>query len=87
MKYCTTSLTVLLIVIFFAARAPLSAEGQKRPSSGFLMTTKKPISEIVVVYTYPHDPESFTEGLVYHQGYLYESTGLNGKSSSGRTQQ
>lgn len=34
-----------------------------------------------VVNTYPHDPEAFTQGLEYHNGFLYESTGLNGKSS------
>lgn len=34
-----------------------------------------------VVNTYPHDPEAFTQGLVYHEGYLYESTGLYGQSS------
>ncbi len=34
-----------------------------------------------VVNIYPHDPEAFTQGLVYHQGYLYESTGLYGRSS------
>ena len=34
-----------------------------------------------VVNTWPHDPQAFTQGLVYYQGYLYESTGLNGASS------
>jgi len=34
-----------------------------------------------VVHTYPHDPEAFTQGLIYLAGFLYESTGLNGKSS------
>src|SRR4249920_3469336 len=34
-----------------------------------------------VVHTYPHDPEAFTQGLIYLDGFLYESTGLNGKSS------
>jgi glutamine cyclotransferase len=34
-----------------------------------------------VVHVYPHDPEAFTQGLVYHDGHLYESTGLNGRSS------
>ena len=34
-----------------------------------------------VVNTYPHDPAAFTQGLVYYQGALYESTGLNGQSS------
>jgi glutamine cyclotransferase len=31
--------------------------------------------------TYPHDAGAFTEGLLYHDGYLYESTGLAGQSS------
>lgn len=30
---------------------------------------------------YPHDPEAFTQGLVYTDGALYESTGLRGRSS------
>jgi len=34
-----------------------------------------------VVRTYPHDPEAFTQGLICLDGFLYESTGLNGKSS------
>ncbi|HJT89111.1 MAG TPA: glutaminyl-peptide cyclotransferase [Bryobacteraceae bacterium] len=34
-----------------------------------------------VVHAYPHDPQAFTEGLFYLNGYLYESTGLNGQSS------
>ncbi|MEY4932284.1 MAG: hypothetical protein RLZZ403_604 [Pseudomonadota bacterium] len=34
-----------------------------------------------VIKTYPHDPAAFTQGLVYVDGALYESTGLNGQSS------
>jgi glutamine cyclotransferase len=34
-----------------------------------------------VVHTYPHDPRAFTQGLIYLDGYLYESTGLEGQSS------
>lgn len=34
-----------------------------------------------IVHTYPHDPEAFTQGLVFVDGQLYESTGLNGHSS------
>jgi glutamine cyclotransferase len=29
----------------------------------------------------PHDREAFTQGLLYHEGRLYESTGLEGRSS------
>ncbi len=31
--------------------------------------------------SFPHDPGAFTQGLVYYRGRLYESTGLNGRSS------
>ncbi len=34
-----------------------------------------------VVAVYPHDPEAFTQGLVYAEGRLFESTGLWGRSS------
>jgi glutamine cyclotransferase len=34
-----------------------------------------------VVHVYPHDRTAFTEGLFYLDGYLYESTGLEGRSS------
>lgn len=34
----------------------------------------------VVLQTYPHDTASFTQGLEFHRGVLYESTGLNGQS-------
>lgn len=34
-----------------------------------------------VLHAYPHDPQAFTQGLVYVDGYLYESTGLNGQST------
>jgi glutamine cyclotransferase len=34
-----------------------------------------------VVHTYPHDRTAFTEGLFYLDGFLYESTGLEGRSS------
>lgn len=33
-----------------------------------------------LVHTYPHDATAFTQGLFFHQGALYESTGLEGKS-------
>ena len=35
----------------------------------------------VVVKAYPHDPGAFTQGLMFRDGVLFESTGLNGRSS------
>ena len=34
-----------------------------------------------IVNTYPHDPRAYTQGLIYRDGFLFESTGLNGHSS------
>lgn len=34
-----------------------------------------------IVNTYPHDPEAFTQGLVFENGIIYEGTGLRGQST------
>ena len=34
-----------------------------------------------VVNVYPHDSNAYTQGLIYRDGFLFESTGLNGQSS------
>ena len=36
---------------------------------------------VQVVRSYPHDPNAFTQGLFFKNGVLYESTGLEGRSS------
>ncbi len=43
--------------------------------------SRAPVSHYTIVHSYPHDPDAFTEGLEYRDGFLYESTGLNGHSS------
>lgn len=40
-----------------------------------------PVYRYRIVNTFPHDRNAFTQGLEFHNGYLYESTGLNGQSS------
>jgi glutamine cyclotransferase len=43
-----------------------------------------PIYSYQIVNTYPHDPNAFTQGLVYLDGALYEGTGpSNGRSGPG----
>ena len=46
-----------------------------------LTAAESPVSHYRVVRTFPHDPMAFTQGLIYLDGFLYESTGLNGRSS------
>jgi glutamine cyclotransferase len=43
--------------------------------------TPPPTYTFRVVNTYPHDPDAFTQGLVLHDGALYEGTGLWGEST------
>lgn len=33
-----------------------------------------------VVQAFPHDPNAFTQGLLWNNGFLYESTGIEGQS-------
>jgi glutamine cyclotransferase len=40
-----------------------------------------PVESYRVVHTYPHDAQAFTQGLLFADGHLYESTGLNGRST------
>jgi glutamine cyclotransferase len=40
-----------------------------------------PICGYEVVHSYPHDQQAFTQGLLYRDGHLFESTGLKGQST------
>lgn len=48
--------------------------------------TSAPVHGYEVVNVFPHDREAFTQGLVYRDGVLYESTGLKGRSSLRKVQ-
>ena len=61
---------LILIVIFWVAAAPV-----------FAATRAVPTESYRIVHMYPHDANAFTQGLVFVNGMLYESTGLFGQSS------
>jgi glutaminyl-peptide cyclotransferase len=46
-----------------------------------LLTQPAPQSGFRIVKTYPHDRNAFTQGLEYREGFLYEGTGLVGRST------
>jgi glutaminyl-peptide cyclotransferase len=52
------------------------------------LTVRKRTPEYVVdvVRAYPHDTTAFTQGLVWHDGALYEGTGVIGRSSIRRVE-
>lgn len=67
--------TAPLLILGVAVAARLgAASGQARGVSA-------PVAQYRVVHVFPHDPEAFTQGLVYLDGVLYEGTGLIGRSS------
>ena len=68
---------VTFVVISVSALAR-DTPPQRRPPT--------PIYGYEVVNVYPHDSEAFTQGLLYRDGVLYESTGLKGRSTLRRVQ-
>ena len=59
---------------FLSQPSPRSA----RPGQG---AEAVPVYGYTVVRSYPHDPRAFTQGLILRNGFFYEGTGLNKRSS------
>jgi glutamine cyclotransferase len=55
--------------------AQLNPQGPAQPAG------PAPVLGFRVVETFPHQTDAFTQGLLFENGFLYESTGLNGSSS------
>ena len=69
--------SLLVCVALYAGETQVQAPD--RP--GLQGALRAPPIEYRIVAEYPHDPAAFTQGLVFHRGALYESTGLRGRSS------
>jgi len=84
------TLTLLLLIACDAgresARESISPQAEKIPVSSSMQTGNAAQGDEVPVYGYevvnswPHLRSHFTQGLVYHDGKLYESTGQYGSS-------
>jgi glutamine cyclotransferase len=83
MIFCVASL-----LVFAACKSGdlVSSQAQTPQTTQMTVPARVPTFTYEVVNTYPHDPNAFTQGLVFHQGLLYESTGLNGASSLRRVE-
>lgn len=64
----------IAVIAITASRKPAPEQIASTPAPPALYTYE-------VVHEYPHDPDAVTEGLIYYDGFLYESTGLRGRSS------
>lgn len=95
-NFCSVFLFQFFCLIFLVANLSQQIEAKQGEtflntacrSSGQLLSTKTAKQSSSTAYfdyellaQYPHDPNAFTEGLVFFQGHLFESTGLLGESS------
>ena len=70
-RLCLAAVTAILI----AASSASAGRAAQKPAP------KVQALRAQVVTSYPHDRMAFTQGLLLHQGMLYESTGLVGQST------
>lgn len=52
-----------------------------KPPTATKVNSNLPVYSYEIVNTYKHDPKAFTQGLVFKNGFLYESTGQRGEST------
>jgi glutamine cyclotransferase len=71
-KLIVTGLLAFAVSLALRAQTPPAypPAGSKAPRYGY-----------TVVRSFPHDPKAFTQGLEYFDGFLYEGTGLKGRSA------
>jgi glutaminyl-peptide cyclotransferase len=50
-------------------------------AAGEPTSVETPVYTYQIIHAYPHDRTAYTQGLIYLDGFLYEGTGLNGRSS------
>ncbi|HEY0379231.1 MAG TPA: glutaminyl-peptide cyclotransferase [Pyrinomonadaceae bacterium] len=74
-------LFVGLLACSGSSTATQTARGSEEPAAD-----SPPVYTYQVVNTWPHDEAAYTQGLVFHDGELFESTGLRGQSSLRRVE-
>jgi len=69
------------LALFLALIIALASAGPAQAASGEGADPTAPTLAVSILKRLPHDPSAFTQGLIFHQGQLIESTGLYGQSS------
>jgi glutamine cyclotransferase len=76
------ALLVAAVVIWsLRSGAPAAVPAAQRPAAPATAPQPPERLKVKVLATRHHDPTAFTQGLLVHDGSLYESTGLYGSSS------
>ncbi|HKS30350.1 MAG TPA: glutaminyl-peptide cyclotransferase, partial [Pyrinomonadaceae bacterium] len=66
--------------------APPASSSPSPAASSATPVEDVPVYTYEIVETYPHDTKAYTQGLVFYDGMLYESTGQYGESSLRRVE-
>ncbi len=81
MRLLASALTAAFGALTVACGAPPPTAASGPPGRTAAIATPVARLELAVVAAYPHDSRAFTQGLLWHDGKLYESTGMYGRSS------
>lgn len=79
LRLCLALISALALPLLPAPNA--AAQRLKGPAPARQTAAPAPVVPVRVLARLPHDAGAFTQGLLFHQGQLYESTGLYGQSS------
>lgn len=74
-RACDPALWLLSLALVVSGCGAAPAVDRAEPAD------QPPVWGHEVVRVHPHDPDAFTQGLTFHDGYLYEGTGRRGASS------
>jgi glutaminyl-peptide cyclotransferase len=75
MKKTVVAAVLVIAIVLVAVVAWVAVSNLGKKQAGPTLYTYQ------ITNTYPHDPSAFTEGLVFADGVLYESTGIYGAST------
>ena len=78
-------LAALALCAPLVAALPIRAQAPAAAPAG-ARTARAPVIVPRVVARFPHDRAAFTEGLIWHDGHLYESVGQTGRSDVRRVE-
>lgn len=68
--------------VAYSVKALKGEQEQTLGGEFWVVAAKPPLQEsIAIVKRYPHDKKSYTQGLLFHNGLLYESVGQRGRSA------
>ncbi len=71
----TRSIALIALLLSTSAAACSGDKAQAGATPAPLGSTRTPTYTYEVVRSYPHDVEAFTEGLLFHEGRLFEGSG------------